>query len=70
MIAFYTLLTSLFCDRYKDDILYMRNEQFHSYINSIYPSGTDIKDTTENSTSASILNIVLKQKITTNQQFH
>jgi hypothetical protein len=39
--------------RYIDDVLSINNDQFHSYVDSIYPSKLEIKDTTESSTSAS-----------------
>jgi hypothetical protein len=45
--------------RYIDDVLSINNDQIHSYIDSIYPSGLEIKDTTESSTSASYLNVLL-----------
>jgi hypothetical protein len=32
--------------RYIDDVLSINNDQFHSYINSIYPNEFEIKDTT------------------------
>jgi hypothetical protein len=39
--------------RYIDDVLSINNNQFHSYVDSIYPSELEIKDTTQSSTSAS-----------------
>jgi hypothetical protein len=39
--------------RYIDDVLSINNEQFHSFVDSIYPSELEIKDTAESSTSAS-----------------
>jgi hypothetical protein len=39
--------------RYIDDVLAINNDQFHSYVDSIYPSELEIKYTTESSTSAS-----------------
>jgi hypothetical protein len=51
------------------DILSINNNQFNSYVDSIYPSELEIKDTTESSTSASYLDALLKldtnSKITT-----
>jgi hypothetical protein len=44
--------------RYIDDVLSI-NDQFHSYVDSIYPSELEIKDTTESSTSASYLDVLL-----------
>jgi hypothetical protein len=45
--------------RYIDDVLSINNDQFHSYVDSIYPSELEIKDTRESSTSASYLDILL-----------
>jgi hypothetical protein len=45
--------------RYIDDVLSIDNDKFHSYVESIYPSELEIKDTTELSTSASYLNVLL-----------
>jgi hypothetical protein len=45
--------------RYIDDVLSIDNNQFHSYVDSICPNELDIKDTTESSTSASYLDILL-----------
>jgi hypothetical protein len=45
--------------RYIDDVLSINNDQFHSYVYSIYPSELEIKDTTESSTSASYLDVLL-----------
>jgi hypothetical protein len=46
--------------RYIDDVLSITNNHFHSYIDSIYPNELEIKDTTECSTSASHLDVLLK----------
>jgi hypothetical protein len=46
--------------RYIDDVLSINNNQFHSYIDSIYPNELEIKDTTECSTSTSYLDVLLK----------
>ena len=43
--------------RYIDDV---SNDQFHSYVDSIYPNELEIKDTTECSTSTSYLDVLLK----------
>ena len=55
--------------RYIDDILSINNNQFHSYVDSIYPNELEIKDTTDCSTTASHLDVLLKMdtngKITT-----
>jgi hypothetical protein len=45
--------------RYIDDVLSINNDQFHSYVDSIYPSELEIKDTTESSTSVSYLDVLL-----------
>jgi hypothetical protein len=39
--------------KYIDDVLSINNDRFHSYVDSIYPSELEIKDTTELSTFAS-----------------
>ena len=46
--------------RYIDDVLSINNDHFHSYVDSIYPNELEIKDTTECSTSASYLDVLLK----------
>ena len=46
--------------RYIDDVLSINNDQFHLYADSIYPDELEIKDTTECSTSASYLDVLLK----------
>jgi hypothetical protein len=55
--------------RYIDDVLSVNNDQFHSYVDSIYPSELEIKNTTESSTSASYLDVLLNinadRKLTT-----
>jgi hypothetical protein len=45
--------------RYIDDVLFINNDRFHSYDESIYPSELEIKDITESSTSASCLDVLL-----------
>ena len=45
--------------RYIDDVLSINNDQFNSYVDSIYPSELEIKDTAESSTSASYLDVLL-----------
>jgi hypothetical protein len=45
--------------RYIDDVLSINNKQFHSYVDLIYPNELEIKHTTECSTSASYLDILL-----------
>ena len=49
--------------RYIDDVLSINNDSFHSYVDLIYPCELEIKDTTESSTSASYLDILLKVDI-------
>jgi hypothetical protein len=44
---------------YIDDVLSINNDRFTSYVNSIYPSELETKDTTESSTSASYLDVLL-----------
>jgi hypothetical protein len=46
--------------QYIDDVLSINNDQFHSYVDSIYPSELEIKDNTHCSTSASYLDVLLK----------
>jgi hypothetical protein len=43
-----------------NDVLSINDNQFHSYVDSIYPNEREIKDTTECSTSASYLDVLLK----------
>jgi hypothetical protein len=45
--------------RYIDDVLSINNDQFHSYVDYIYPSELEIKDITESSSSASYLDVLL-----------
>jgi hypothetical protein len=45
--------------RYINDVLSINNDRFHSYVDFIYPSELKIKDTTESSTSASYMNVLL-----------
>jgi hypothetical protein len=45
---------------YFDDILSINNDQFHSYVDSIYPNELEIKNTTESSTSVMYLDVLLK----------
>jgi hypothetical protein len=46
--------------RHIDDVLFINNNQFHSYIDSVYPNVLEIKDASGFSTSASYLDILLK----------
>jgi hypothetical protein len=46
--------------RYIDNVLSFNNNQFHSYVDSIFPSELEIKETMESSTSASYLDVLLK----------
>jgi hypothetical protein len=43
-----------------DDVLSINNNQFHTYVDSIYTNELEIKDTTECSTSALYLDRLLK----------
>jgi hypothetical protein len=45
---------------YIDDVLSINNNQFQSHVDSIYPNELEMKDTTESSTSASYLDVLLK----------
>ncbi len=47
--------------RYIDDLLSINNDNFHSYVDTIYPGELEIKDTTESDTSASYLDILLEK---------
>ncbi|XP_055999510.1 uncharacterized protein LOC130047876 [Ostrea edulis] len=49
--------------RYIDDVLSINDNNFHSYVESIYPCELEIKHTPESSTSASYFNILLKVDI-------
>jgi hypothetical protein len=46
--------------RYIDDGLSINNNQFHSYVDSIYPHELEIKDTTESFIYSSYLDVLLK----------
>jgi hypothetical protein len=46
--------------RYIDDVLSINNNQFHSHVDLMYSNELEIKDTTESSTSASYLDVLLK----------
>jgi hypothetical protein len=50
---------STFRNMYIDNVLLINNEQFHWYVDSIYPTELDIKGTKESSTSF-YLDILLK----------
>jgi superfamily II helicase len=45
--------------RYIDEVSSINNNQLHSYVDSIIPSELEIKDTTESSTAASYLDVLL-----------
>ena len=47
--------------RYIDDVLSINNGNFHSYVDTIYPGGLEIKDTTESDTSVSYLDILFEK---------
>ena len=49
-----------FTFRYIDDVLSLNNSKFSDYINDIYPEELDIKETTDNSTSSSFLDLLLE----------
>jgi hypothetical protein len=46
--------------RYIDDVLSIKNDQFQSHVDLIYPNELEIKDTAESSTFASYLAVLLK----------
>ena len=48
-----------FTYRYIDDVLSIHNPEFRNYLGQMYPIELEIKDTTESSTSASYLNLLL-----------
>ena len=48
-----------FTFRYIDDVLSINNNDFSTYLQVIYPSELEIKDTTQSSTSASYLDLLL-----------
>ena len=48
-----------FSFRYIDDVLSLNNPDFKDYLHLIYPSELEIKETTDNSTSASYLDLYL-----------
>ena len=45
--------------RYIDDVLSINNPEFENYLGQIYPAELEIKDTTESTTSASYLDLLL-----------
>lgn len=49
--------------RYIDDVLFINNCYFHSYVNSIYPNELEIKDTTYSETTVSYLAILLEKDV-------
>jgi hypothetical protein len=51
--------------QYIDNVVSINNNQFHTYVDSIYPNELEIKDNTECSTSASYLDIL---KLDTNDK--
>ena len=48
-----------FTYRYIDDVLSINNPDFENYLGQMYPAELEIKDTTENNTSASYLDLLL-----------
>ena len=59
----YPLVLSRFCFnltyRYIDDVLSINNPEFENYLGQMYPAELEIKDTTESTTSASYLDLLL-----------
>ena len=49
-----------FTFRYIDDVLSLNNSKFSDYINDIYPEELEIKETTDNSTSSSFLDLLFE----------
>ena len=45
--------------RYIDDVLSIKNQEFENYLGQMYPAELEIKDTTESTTSASYLDLLL-----------
>ena len=45
--------------RYIDDVLSINNPEFENYLGNMYPAELEIKDTTESTTSASYLDLLL-----------
>ena len=45
--------------RYIDDVLSINNPEFENYLGQMYPAEHEIKDTTESTTSASYLDLLL-----------
>ena len=45
--------------RYIDDVLSINNQEFENYLGQMYPAELEIKDTTESTTSASYLDLLL-----------
>ena len=45
--------------RYIDDVLSINNPEFEDYLGQMYPAELDTKDTTERTTSASYLDLLL-----------
>ena len=48
-----------FTFRYIDDVLSLNNDSFHRHLHAIYPPELEIKETTETSSSASYLDLLL-----------
>ena len=46
-------------NRYIDDVLSINNPEFENYLDQMYPAELEIKDTTESTTSASYLDLLL-----------
>ena len=46
--------------RYIDDVLSIHNIEFENYLGQMYPAELEIKDTTESTTSASCLDLLLR----------
>ena len=54
-----TFSISVQSHRYIDDVLLINNPEFENYLGQMYPAELEIKDTTESTTSASYLDLLL-----------
>jgi hypothetical protein len=59
-LFFYSYVAFNSTFRYVEEVLSIGNSHFHSFVDLIYPTDLEIKDTTECSTSALYLYILLK----------
>ena len=59
MELFRYILKLILTYRYIDDVLSINNPEFENYLGQMYPAELEIKDTTESTTSASYLDLLL-----------